>query len=59
MAGTTADNYVRTTGYPATVLILVEMSGHVRVRSTRIALISVGGVIMAFSYVLLAPKPPV
>lgn len=60
-AGTNADNYVRTTVYLATVLFLVGISGHFRVRAARIGLISVGGVILAFSCVLLitAPKPPV
>ena len=60
-AGTTADNYVRTTVFLATVLFLVGISGHFRVHAARIALISVGGVILAFSCVLLitAPKPPV
>jgi len=60
-AGTNADNYVRTTVFLATVLFLVGISGHFRVRAARIALISVGGVILAFSCVLLilAPKPPV
>jgi len=39
----------------------VGISGHFRVHAARIALISVGGVILAFSCVLLvlAPKPPV
>jgi hypothetical protein len=60
-AGTNADNYVRTTVFLATVLFLVGISGHFRVRAARIGLISVGGVILAFSCVLLllAPKPPV
>ena len=60
-AGTNADNYVRTTVFLATVLFLVGISGHFRVRAARIGLISVGGVILAFSVVLLilAPKPPV
>jgi len=60
-AGTNADNYVRTTVFLATVLFLVGISGHFRVHAARIALISVGGVILAFSCVLLvlAPKPPV
>ena len=60
-AGTTADNYVRTTVYLATVLFLVGISGHFRVRSARLGLIGVGAVILAFSCVLLitAPKPPV
>jgi len=60
-AGTNADNYVRTTVFLATVLFLVGISGHFRVRAARIGLISVGGVILAFACVLLilAPKPPV
>ena len=60
-AGTNADNYVPTTVFLATVLFLVGISGHFRVHAARIALISVGGVILAFSCVLLvlAPKPPV
>jgi hypothetical protein len=60
-AGTNADNYVRTTVFLATVLFLVGISGHFRVRAARIGLISVGGFILVFSVVLLilAPKPPV
>ena len=60
-AGTNADNYVPTTVFLATVLFLVGISGHFRVHAARIALISVGGAILAFSCVLLvlAPKPPV
>jgi hypothetical protein len=60
-AGNTADGYVRTTVYLASVLFLVGISGHFRVRAARIGLISVGGVILAFSCILLilAPKPPV
>ena len=60
-AGTNADNYVRTTVFLATVLFLVGISGHFRVRAARIGLISVVGVILAFACVLLilAPKPPV
>jgi hypothetical protein len=58
-AGSDSDGYVRTTVYLATVLFLVGISGHFRVRAARIGLISVGGVILAFSVVLLilAPKP--
>ena len=60
-AGSNADGYVRTTVYLATVLFLVGISGHFRVRAARIGLIGVGGVILAFSCVLLllAPRPPV
>ena len=60
-AGSNADGYVRTTVYLATVLFLVGISGHFKVRAARIGLISVAGVILAFSVVslILVPKPPV
>jgi hypothetical protein len=60
-AGNNADGYVRTTVYLASVLFLVGISGHFRVRAARIGLVSIGGVILAFACVLLilAPKPPV
>ena len=60
-AGGNADSYVRTTVYLATVLFLVGISGHFKVRAARIGLISLGGVILVFSSVslILAPKPPV
>jgi len=61
VGGSNSDGYVRTTVYLASVLFLVGISGHFRVRAARIGLISIGGVILAFSCVLLllAPKPPV
>src|SRR5215472_11178096 len=60
-AGANSDGYVRTTVYLATVLFLVGISGHFRVRAARLGLIGIGGVILVFSCVLLilAPKPPV
>jgi hypothetical protein len=60
-AGSNADGYVRTTVYLATVLFLVGISGHFKVRAARMGLIGIAGVILAFSVVslLLAPKPPV
>jgi hypothetical protein len=60
-AGGNSDGYVRTTVYLATVLFLVGISGHFRVRAARLGLIGIGGVILAFSCVLLilAPKPPI
>jgi hypothetical protein len=60
-AGSNADGYVRTTVYLATVLFLVGISGHFKVRAARIGLISIAGVILVFSVVslILAPKPPV
>jgi hypothetical protein len=61
LAGTNADNYVRTTVFLATVLFLVGISGHFKVRSARIGLVAVGGAILAFACVLLilSPRPPV
>jgi hypothetical protein len=58
-AGDNADNYVRTTVYLATVLFLVGISGHFRVRGARIGLVVVGGSILIFAIILLilAPKP--
>ena len=60
-AGSNADGYVRTTVYLATVLFLVGISGHFKVRAARMGLISVAGVILVFSCVslIIAPKPPV
>ena len=60
-AGSNADGYVRTTVYLATVLFLVGISGHFKVRGARIGLISIAGVILVFSVISLitAPKPPV
>jgi hypothetical protein len=60
-AGSNADGYVRTTVYLATVLFLVGISGHFKVRGARIGLISIAGVILVFSVIslIVAPKPPV
>ncbi|HMD46828.1 MAG TPA: hypothetical protein VKG43_11745 [Acidimicrobiales bacterium] len=60
-AGANSDNYVRTTVYLASVLFLVGISGHFAVRTARIGLVAIGGVILTFSIILLivAPKPPV
>jgi len=60
-AGSNSDGYVRTTVYLASVLFLVGISGHFRVRSARTVLVGMGGIILVFSVILLiaAPKPPV
>lgn len=60
-AGANADGYVRDTVYLASVLFLVGISGHFKVRAARFGLISIAGVILVFSCVslILAPKPPV
>jgi hypothetical protein len=59
-AANNSDGYVRTTVYLASVLFLVGISGHFRVRGARTTVITVGGVILAFCIVLLilAPRPP-
>jgi hypothetical protein len=55
-----SDRFVRITVYFATVLFLVAISGHFRVRSVRIGLICVGVVVLVFSVIQLAglPLPP-
>ena len=48
-AGFIADDYIATTLYLATVLFLVGISGHFRVRSARMGLVAIGLVITAFA----------
>jgi hypothetical protein len=57
--GSTADDYVRTTVFLATVLFLVGISGHFRVRAARYGLVAVGGCILvvAIAILIAAPKP--
>ena len=57
--GATGDSYVRTTVYLASVLFLVGISGHFRVRSARIGLVTIGAAILVFSIIQLVtlPKP--
>ena len=59
-AGATADDYIRTTVYLATVLFLAGIGSHFGYRVIRYGLASVGLAIMLTSIVLLigAPKPP-
>jgi hypothetical protein len=52
-AGSTSDKYVRDTVFLATVLFLVGMSSHFRLRQARYTLIGVGGVILVFSLIQL------
>jgi hypothetical protein len=52
-----SDDYVRATVYLATVLFLIAISGHFRIRNIRVALIAVGVLILAFSLVDLATLP--
>jgi hypothetical protein len=56
-AGATADDYVRTTVFLASVLFLVGISGHFRVRIARIGLVATGSAILVLSVVLLATSP--
>jgi hypothetical protein len=59
-AGATADKYIRDTVFLATVLFLVGISGHFRVRQARYGLIGVGGLVLAFAVIQLLglPGPP-
>jgi len=59
-AADTADRYVRVTVFLATVLFLVGISGHFRVRGARNGLVAVGAVILCVAVALLitSPKPP-
>ena len=59
-AGGTADKYVRDTVFLATVLFLIGISGHVKLRQARYGLVGIGLVLLAFSVVQLAglPAPP-
>ena len=56
-AGQTADKYVQTTVYLATVLFLVGISGHFRVRKARVGLVVVGVVVLTLAVVSLATLP--
>jgi hypothetical protein len=59
-AGATGDKYVRDTVFLATVLFLVGISGHFRLRQARYALVGVAGLLLVFSVVQLLglPGPP-
>lgn len=59
-SGTTSDDYVRTTVLLASVLFLVGISGHFRVRAARYGLVATGAVIMAVALgvLLTSPRPP-
>jgi hypothetical protein len=57
VAAENADDYVRTTVYLATVLFLVGISGHFRLRAARIGLVVVGGIVLVVAVVTLATLP--
>jgi hypothetical protein len=56
-AGHTADDYVRTTVILASVLFLVGISTHFRLRGVRIALLCVGSVLLLFAAVEILTLP--
>jgi hypothetical protein len=59
-AGSTADKYIRATVFLATVLFLVGISGHFRIRQARMALIAASGLLLVFAVIQLfgLPGPP-
>jgi hypothetical protein len=59
-AGTNSDEYVRLTVYLATVLFLIAISTHFKIRPVRIGIIVLGGLVLLASVVQLAtlPVPP-
>jgi hypothetical protein len=52
-AGGTSDDYIRDTVFLATVLFLVGISSHFRVRSARYGLVGVGTLLLLFSVIQL------
>ena len=59
-AGSTSDKYIRDTVFLATVLFLVAISGHFRIRQARLGLIAMGGALLVFAVIQLLglPAPP-
>ncbi len=59
-AGTRSDDYVRITVFLASVLFLVGIASHLRLRAARVGLVGVGAVMLVIAVVqlLAAPKPP-
>ena len=59
-AGGTSDDYVRDTVFLATVLFLVGISGHFKLRGARDGLVGVGIALLVFSVIQLLglPAPP-
>jgi hypothetical protein len=59
-AGGTADKYIRATVFLATVLFLVGISGHFRIRQARMGLIGAGVLLLVFAVIQLLglPGPP-
>ena len=59
-AGSTSDKYIRDTVFLATVLFLVGISGHFRIRQARLGLIGLGVLLLVFAVIQLfgLPGPP-
>lgn len=59
-AATSADDYVRITVYLATVLFLVGISGHFRLKAARYGLVTVGVIVLVLAVATLTtlPGPP-
>ena len=58
-AGSNADNYIRDTIYLATILFLIGISGHFRFIRIRVALVSLGGLMMILAIVEIATSPAI
>jgi hypothetical protein len=59
-AGSTSDKYIRDTVFLATVLFLVGIAGHFRIRQARAGLITLGVLLLVFAVIQLLglPGPP-
>jgi hypothetical protein len=58
-AGSNADNYIRDTIYLATILFLIGISGHFRFLRIRVALVSLGGLMMILAIFQIATSPAI
>jgi hypothetical protein len=58
-AGANSDNYVRDTIYLATILFLIGISGHFRFFRIRLALVSLGGLMLLVAIVQIATSPAI
>jgi hypothetical protein len=58
-AGSNADNYIRDTIYLATILFLIGISGHFRFVRIRVALVTLGGLMMILAIFQIATSPPI
>jgi hypothetical protein len=58
-AGANSDNYVRDTIYLATILFLIGISGHFRFFRIRLALVSLGGLMLVLAIVQIVTSPAI